>query len=217
MISSMFCKTNWSARVMSHIWMNGCHTYEWVDVTHMNESMCHYICVTRMKELTWQPWMPMFCKTSWSARVMSHIQISWCHTYGWMDVTHMNEWMSHLWMSPCVTIYMSHLWKSRHDTHECRCSARPVDLLQSCHAYEWGDCRTYEWINVTNMNELTSHIWISPCVIGRSIYICHTYEWVDMTPMNVDVLQELLICSSHVTHSNKLMSHIWTSWCHTNA
>ena len=144
MISSMFCKTTWSAWVISNIRMNGCHTYDWVHVIYMNESMCQYTYVTRMNELKWHPWMSMFCTSSWSARVM--------YIYEWIDVGDMNELVSHIWMSPCVTIHVSHLWKIRHDTHECRCSAR-IDLLESCRTYEWGD--------VVHMNKLMSQTWIN--------------------------------------------------------
>jgi len=71
-------------KLMSHIWMNGCHTYEWVDVTLVNESMCHHIYVTLMKESTWHTWMSMFCKTSWSPPVLSRIWMRWL-SYIWMN------------------------------------------------------------------------------------------------------------------------------------
>jgi len=91
---------------------------------------------------------------SWPQPPTSHDQLI-CSSH----ITYMNEWMSHMnelashiWMSPCVTIHVSHLWKIRHDTHECRCSAR-IDLLESCHTYEWGD--------VVHMNKLMSQTWIN--------------------------------------------------------
>jgi len=106
-----------------------------------------------MNELTWHPWMSMFCKSCWSARVMSHIQISWCHTYERVDVIQMHKLMSHIWISPCVIYQYVYVTRTNQSTWHPWMSMFYIadDLLESNHKYKY--------VDVTHMNNLISHIW----------------------------------------------------------
>jgi len=127
--------------------------------------------------------------------VMSHVWMSYNHTYEWV-VQHVND----SW----------HIWKS-HVTH----------MNESCHTHEWvmsltwishvtymdASCHAYAWV--------MSHIWMSQGTHTNESR--HTYEWV--------MSHEWMNHGTHMNESchtyERIMAHIWMSlepseWCMTH-